>query len=187
MVAPDLTAPRFRYKTHSNLNTDLITRFKAKYPQYSHYDTSLLIKALKMHNGLIWQQVLDSRDGVELPELGNLFIGSWKGSKKGATAWKQSVELGIRVSHRNWDTDNRLCKIVYSNYHTRLKNRAIWYFTGVRQFKRAVKTVASKNWTKYIRMDDFRNLQLLFDKCQFRDRARARQKEDLVRYNEFDI
>lgn len=188
MNSPDLNAPRFRPEVHCVINKEFFARFKVKYPQYSDYPDIALEKAIKYHNGLIWNQVIDSRDGVELQSrMGLLFIGTVPQRKKKYVAWKKSIELGVKVFHKNWDTDNRICKIFYSNYGCKIDRGHLWWFNGVRQFKRAVPKTAVKQWMKYVRVDDFRSIWDIFKKSQFRDKCRSRQKEELKVYNDFDI
>ena len=56
----------------------------------------------------------------------------------------------------NLDTDGKLAKIFYTNLSTkyRFKNRELWQFKAVRQFKRTVAEVYPKQWNKYIVMEN---------------------------------
>lgn len=190
MRAPDLNAPRYREKVHQVLNPGFIEDFKAKYPQYSEYSTSALIKAIKKHNGLIWKHVIDSRDGVELSSgLGLMFIGVMpeKTKSQEPVDWKKSIELGVKVHHRNLQTSGRKFRIVYSRFSANLKYKRIWCFHGVRQFARSVAQQVPPKWNSLIRVEDYALIQESFKKAEFKDKARIRNKEELKTYNSLEI
>ena len=82
-----------------------------------------------------------NRDGVELPDsLGYLFIGTCPPAKGVNTDYSLSKEYGKVLQNKNWETDGNIGKIFYTNYSTkyRFKNRELWQFTAVRNFKRSV-------------------------------------------------
>ena len=58
------------------LNKKLLMEFKEKYPAYANIDNNKLKKIIKVYNTKLWNEVVNSREGVELPDsLGYLFIG----------------------------------------------------------------------------------------------------------------
>lgn len=190
MKAPDLNAPRFRYKFAQTLSLTFIKSFKLKYPQYAQYKDQDLISALKEHNRLITEHTIESRDGVELHAgMGTVFISTVPTKKSRPIAYKKSIELGMKVYHKNWDTDNKMAKIHYVNFNTKYKFALnhLWTFTPVRQYKRRVSVEYPKQWRKYILMDNTISLWDIFNKREYKDKARSRQKEDLQTYSEFDI
>ena len=154
---PDLNAPRYREKVFSILNTETLKEFKDKYPVYKNINDNKLKKVIKLFNENIWKEVIENRNGVELPDsLGYLFIGTCPASKSVNTDYALSKQYGKVLQNKNWETDGKVAKIFYTNYSTkyRFRNRELWQFKAVRQFKRAVAKSYPKKWTKYIIMDN---------------------------------
>ena len=123
---PDVKAPRFRPDVYNVMNKKFFDSFREKYPKYKDLDNSALKKIGKTFNQTIYQAVIDGRDGIELPEqLGWLFIGTCKQSKKQNTDFAKSKQYGTRVSNNNWATDGRSeerrvgkeCRSRWSPYH----------------------------------------------------------------------
>ena len=154
---PNLNAPRYREKVFSILNTETLKEFKDKYPIYKNINNDKLKKVIKLFNNNIWKEVIENRNGVELPDsLGYLFIGTCPASKNVNTDYALSKQYGKVLQNKNWETDGKVAKIFYTNYSTkyRFRNRELWQFKAVRQFKRAVAKSYPKKWTKYIIMDN---------------------------------
>ena len=154
---PNLNAPRYREKVFSILNTETLKEFKDKYPVYKNINNDKLKKVIKLFNKKIWKEVIENRNGVELPDsLGYLFIGTCPASKNVNTDYALSKQYGKVLQNKNWETDGKVAKIFYTNYSTkyRFRNRELWQFKAVRQFKRAVAKSYPKKWTKYIIMDN---------------------------------
>ena len=120
-----------------------------------------------MFNERIWKEVIENRDGVELPDsLGYIFIGTCPAAKSVNTDYALSKKYGKVLQNKNWETDGKVAKIFYTNYSTkyRFKNRELWQFTAVRQFKRAVAKSYPKKWTKYIRMENKKRVADMYKK-----------------------
>lgn len=65
---PDLNAPRYRPKKLNLTNVNFYNKFLQDNP---HVETICLDKfkeIINIFNGKIWETVIDTRDGVELPE-----------------------------------------------------------------------------------------------------------------------
>ena len=153
---PNLNAPRYREKVLSLLNLELIKEFKDKYPAYVNIDNSKLKNIIKLYNTKLWEEVINSREGVELPDsLGYLFIGTCPAAKSVNTNYSLSRQYGKVLENRNLATDGKIAKIFYTNLPTkyRFKNRELWQFKAVRQFKRAVAKTYPEQWPKYIVME----------------------------------
>ena len=153
---PNLKAPRYRDKVLGLLNADLINEFKEKNPIYLNIDNNKLKNIIKLFNERIWKEVIENRDGVELPDsLGYIFIGSCPAAKSVNTDYALSKKYGKVLQNKNWQTDGKVAKIFYTNYSTkyRFKNRELWQFTAVRQFKRSVAKTYPEKWNKYIKME----------------------------------
>tara|TARA_R100000808_G_C2123835_1_gene134498 strand:- start:282 stop:818 length:537 start_codon:yes stop_codon:yes gene_type:complete len=164
---PNLKAPRYRDKVLGLLNADLINEFKEKYPIYSNIDSKKLKKVINLFNERIWKEVIENRDGVELPDsLGYIFIGTCPAAKSVNTDYALSKQYGKVLQNKNWKTDGKVAKIFYTNYSTkyRFKNRELWQFTAVRQFKRSVAKTYPKKWNKYIKMETKRRVADMYKK-----------------------
>lgn len=164
---PNLNAPRYRNKVLSILNAETLKEFKDKYPAYKNIDNQKLKNVIKFFNEKIWQEVIENRDGVELPySLGYLFIGTCPAAKSVNTDYALSKKYGKVLQNKNWDTDGKVAKIFYTNYTTkyRFRNRELWQFTAVRQFKRAVAKTYPKKWTKYIIMSNNKKVAHMYKK-----------------------
>lgn len=186
---PDLKGPRYRKTTHNVLNASFLKDFKAKYPKYADLDNKKLKSIIETYNGVLWQMVIDEREGVELPEgLGFLFIGTATVKSENPDPEK-SAELGVAVTHMNWSTNNRVCKIFYTNYPSkyRFANREVWTFSAVRQFKRSVSKAYVANWERYIVIDNLSKISHLYRKMNNKFYDERRLPELLEKYDEFQI
>lgn len=168
---PDLNAPRFRPKKLNLTNADMHEAFLAAHPKHQ-VSLSEFKEVISVFNGKIWQNVIERRDGVELPEqLGFLFIGSCPRKKGENTNYKQSAEYGVKIQNRNWESDQFTAKIFYTNFETkyRFKHHELWGFEGLRDFKRTVAKTYPVEWKKYVQVDNLIRISLLFRKQKFKD------------------
>ena len=136
---PDLNAPRYRPKKLNLCNKDFISSFKTAFPKYKDVPDDVLKNIITAFNGKIWKTVVELRDGVELPEqLGYIFIGSCP-RKKSNVDFKKSEHYGTVLQNQNWESDQFVAKIFYTNYETkyRFKNHDLWGFKGLRDFTRS--------------------------------------------------
>lgn len=187
---PDVTAPRFRPETHNVLNKEFFEKFKEKYPRYKSLNNAQLRQIAKVFNQTVYQTVIDTRDGVQLPELiGWLFIGTCQQSKKTNIDFAKSHKYGVTVTNRNWESDGKLAKIFYSNYAPKhkMRNREVWSFTACREFKRAVAKSYPENWNMYLMVDPTKKLNLLYSKAVYKDKMAKETEKALKNYNEFDL
>ena len=187
---PDITAPRFRPDVYSVLNNEFFDKFKKKYPKYKTIDNSTLRKVGKTFNQLIYQTVIDTRDGIQLPEsIGWIFIGTCQESKKKNIDFAKSHKYGVIVTNRNWETDGKLAKIFFSNYTQKhkIKNREFWSFTACREFKRTVAKTYPINWNIYIVVDATKKLNMIYQNAMHKEYKIKETKKALESYNDFDI
>lgn len=186
---PDLKAPRFRPKKLNLTNAGFYEQFLKDNPKYSDLSVSQFKEIIKVFNGKIWNTIVDYRDGVELPEqLGYLFIGSCP-RKKSNVDFKKSEHYGVVLQNQNWESDQYLAKIFYTNYETkyRFKNHELWGFKGVRDFTRTVGQVYPKEWKKYVVMDNMMRASRLF-RIHKDEHNRKIETIDLLKdYNEFNL
>jgi hypothetical protein len=165
--APDLNAPRYREKVLGLLNNKLLKEFKEKYPAYANIDNNKLKKIIKVYNTKLWNEVVNSREGVELPDsLGYLFIGTCPAAKSVNPDYSLSKKYGKVLQNRNWETDGKIAKIFYTNYSTkyRFKNRELWQFKAVRQFKRSVASTYPNQWNKYVIIENKKRVADMYKK-----------------------
>ena len=162
---PNLKAPRYRRKVHKLINNDYYNRFFKKHPQYKDKRKTDVYQIIKTFNEYVCQEVINNRDGVELPEsLGWLFIGTCASKNKNNIDLAKSMKYGIKVSNKNWKTDGKLAKIFYSNYAPKYKykHREYWGFEACRNFKRAVSKSYSDNWPIYIEIPPNKKIKALY-------------------------
>jgi len=187
---PDVKAPRFRPRKYSVLNKEFFEKFKKKYPKYKDLEDKYLRQVMKDFNKIIYQTVIDTRDGVQLPELiGWLFIGTCEQSKKQNVDFAKSKKYGVTVTNKNWETDGKLAKIFFSNYAPKhkMRNREFWGFTACREFKRAVARSYPENWNMYLTAYNNKQIKLTYQKVFVKDLREKNTERALKTYNEFDI
>lgn len=188
---PDVTAPRYRLCSMRLIDEDMLSRFKEKHPEFKHITMTQFRSIIKTFNGKLWEEAVNHRDGVELPEgLGYIFIGTCPSPKKTNTDYSKSLSLGTRVRHRNFESDNYLCKIFYTNYANkyRFKNREVWMFEGIRQFKRTASKVYPEKWATYVKVDSYLHINKLYQRHKRKEWSIQKNIDDLPdNYNEFDV
>lgn len=112
----DLNAPRKRKEYKEIVTKEFWDRFRAAYPKYSELPDKVLKDKLGMINEAYGEQIITHRDGFEFPNrLGQLFIGTCQKTKNKIPDNAKSQELGVEVNHKNWESDEKFCKIFYSN------------------------------------------------------------------------
>jgi hypothetical protein len=186
---PDLKAPRFRPKKLNLTNAGFYEQFLKDNPKHSDLSVSQFKEIIKVFNGKIWNAVVDCRDGVELPEqLGYLFIGSCP-RKRSNVDFKKSEHYGVVLQNQNWESDQYVAKIFYTNFETkyRFRNHDLWGFKGVRDFTRMVGQTYPKEWKKYLVVDNFIKISKIFRMNKQRDLKDIETQDLLKDYDEFNL
>jgi hypothetical protein len=189
---PDLTAPRCRQANHTVLNKKFLEEFAEKNPKYKNINMTDVRKILNTFHGQIWDHALHNRDGVELPEsLGYVFIGTCFSPKKYNTNFGESIKSEVTIRHRNFESDNFLAKIFYTNYANKykFKNRELWTFSAIRDFKRGVARVYPEKWKMYLQVENGKHITKYLKKY-FKNNWFKKNEENFVidpLYNEFDL
>ena len=186
---PDLKAPRFRPKKLNLTNAGFYEQFLKDNPKHSDLSVSQFKEIIKVFNGKIWNTVVDCRDGVELPEqLGYLFIGSCP-RKRSNVDFKKSEHYGVVLQNQNWESDQYVAKIFYTNFETkyRFRNHDLWGFKGVRDFTRMVGQTYPKEWKKYLVVDNFIKISKIFRMNKQRDLKDIETQDLLKDYDEFNL
>jgi len=187
---PDLNAPRYRPTKLNLTNVDFYNRFIQENPKYSNLSIEEFKNVIKTFNGKIWETVINERDGVQLPEqLGYIFIGSCPRKITENTDYSKSSHFGVKIQNRNWESDQFVAKIFYTNFETkyRFKNHELWGFSGLRDFKRSVAIHYPKDWKKYIQVDNLLKVSRLFRVEKFKHFKIDETAELLKTYDEFNL
>lgn len=186
---PDLNAPRYRPTKLNLTNVDFYDRFIQDNPKHASLTINQFKNIITTFNDLIWRAVINERDGIQLPEqLGYLFIGSCP-RKKNNVDFHKSQKHGIVLQNQNWESDQFLAKIFYTNFETkyRFKNHELWGFKGVRDFTRTVGKTYPKEWKKYIQVDNKLKISRLFRLEKFKHFKTDETAELLKNYDEFNL
>ena len=187
---PDLKAPRFRPKKHNLLNREFCDKIREKGDMFKDLTDKQIKDVVTSFNKNIWQSVIDNRDGVELLEqLGYIFIGTCQRAKSYNTNIKSSLQYGLKVQHQNWESDQYLAKIFYTNFETKYRFRfhEMWGFTALRDFKRTLAKEYPKQWKKYVIVDNFIKISKLFRSYIVKDKIKNETEILLNEYDEFDM
>lgn len=201
---PDLSSPRCRggvYHIIKKSNNQylkgkhtpqFLKEFKEKYPQYKDVSMENVLNILETFHGKLWEYALHNRDGIELPEgLGYIFIGTCASAKKYNVDFGNSIKEGFTLRHRNFESDNYLAKIFYTNFSSKykFKNREMWYFKATRNFKRSVPKVYKENWKTYVQVESGRNISKYLKNAKKVSFFKNKRKNYIVddSYNEFDL
>jgi hypothetical protein len=188
--SPDLKAPRYRPEVHTIMNKEFFESFKKKHPKYKDLDNVELRKIVKYFNNTLYQTVIDTRDGVQLPEqIGWLFIGTCQSPKKQNIDFVKSKKYGVAVTNKNWETDGKLAKIFFTSYALKhkMKNREFWGFVACREFKRAVAKSYPENWNMYLVVEPTIKIKLNNTKNYLVNSTKQKNIEGLKNYNEFEL
>jgi hypothetical protein len=187
---PNLKAPRFRPEMHSVLNKEFFDDFRKKHAKYKDYTNVELRDIIKAFNKLVYTNVIEKRDGVQLPEtIGWLFIGTCQRSKKANIDYAKSNKYGVTVTNNNFDTDGKLAKIFFTSHAPKhkMKNREFWSFVACREFKRAVSKNYPENWNMYVVVDATTKLRRIYQKTVAKNIAVNKENQALKSYNEFEL
>jgi len=187
---PDLNAPRFRPKRSNILKRTLYEDFLKKYPQYADVDLETFKTIIRIFNKKLYEGIIENRDGVELPDgLGYIFMGTCPAAKTQNIDRAKSLQYGVTASHQNWDSDNNLMKIFYTNHTTKypLQNKQVWAFKAVKQFRKAASDAYKENWTMYIVVDPTKKISTMFNKIRKRDFVKEDVQHIPDDYNEFKM
>lgn len=187
---PDLSAPRFRPKKLNILTKEIHKDFIARYPKYKNVPYEVYKEIVTEFNGKIWEEVIENREGVELPEqLGYVFIGTCPRKVSENVDYYKSKMYGKKIQHQNWESDQYTAKIFYTNFEVKYRFRFhhMWGFSAVRDFKRTVGMTYPENWKKYPVIDNFQKISRLLRKVHKLDTIATDTEQQLLDYDEFDL
>lgn len=187
---PDLNAPRFRLPVHGTLNYAFCESAKKKHAELAGLDNSTIIGVIRTVNRVFREQAISHRDGVELPkQLGNIFIGSCPPKVYPNVNYQESVKHLRLVQHRNWESDQFLMKIFYTNYETKyhFRHHELWGFQACRTFTRTASEAYVREWKKYIQIDHCLKISRMFRTSHYKISMQQKLERELETYNELDL
>lgn len=187
---PDLSAIRYRIKRKNIISDEYYESFIKKHPNCKNISKKDLRRIVTAFNTKIWEQIIQYRDGIELPEgLGNIFVGSCPRVEKENIDYGKSIKYGTKVTHKNYDTDGHVSKIFYTNYSVKykIKDRNLWGFSACRFFKRAVTKAFKEDFKKYIVVDNTTKVSHLYVKNFQKEKMQMKTNAALEFYDEFDM
>tara|TARA_R110000772_G_scaffold224422_1_gene335059 strand:+ start:1736 stop:2239 length:504 start_codon:yes stop_codon:yes gene_type:complete len=152
---PNVKSSRVKMKSSRVMNDGALREFKKKHPEHKDITLTKFNAIVKQFNVNIVDEVISNKNGISLPELiGQILIISFPKSKKKAVDFGASNKSGVLTYHRNWDTEDRLGKIVYYSGRYSIRYSYLWGFTPARGFKNKMSEVYRKLWAKYIYVDN---------------------------------
>jgi hypothetical protein len=190
MKKPDLKAPRCRKGWKTLLTVETLKAFKEKYPEYKNITFSDFKTIIQTFNNNIVHGIIENRNGVELPDgLGYIFMGSCETPKQKNIDFKKSQELGVIVTHRNWDSDNKLLKIFYTNSTAKypFQNKQLWSFKAVKHFRKRASEAFRDNSSKYVEVESTIKISTMFVKQKRKDYLKNLNPIIPETYNEFNL
>lgn len=142
---------RFRRKYDTLLNGDVLKMFIDKFPEHKSLTIHQFKQIVQTFNRLMADGFIENRNGIELPNrLGFLFIGSCEPASQRPINYIASKTNNQRITYGNWDTDNLLMKIFYTNHLKQVfKNGNLWSFRATREVRKRASAYYIKNWQKY--------------------------------------
>jgi len=190
MKQPNVKGPRFRKQFLTLRGADYLKAFKKRYPEYKDLTSREFRDIIKTFNMNLVDCVLENRNGVELPEgLGYIFIGTCPPAKKKNVDYKKSIEFGTVALFKNWDSDNRLMKIFYTNRNTKFPflHREVWSFKAGKEFRHKASVQYRENWAKYVEVPATKGMDALFDRIKKKERVKSFKPIIPEDYNDFKL
>lgn len=190
MNKPDLNGPRFREKRISVLTLKTLAAFKEKHPKYANLSLAQFKDIMITFHGKLTEGIIENRNGIELPEgLGFIFMGTCSTPKKKNIDFKKSIEFGVKATHKNWDSDNKLLKIFYTNHNAKypFHNKQVWAFKAVKQFRKAASEAYIADFTKYIEVSPMAKISAKYDRHRKKEYAKNLTAIVPEGYDEFKI
>lgn len=185
----NLNGPRFRAKRLCTTTDEWLTEI-AESEDCLVKDKSKIKKILRKTNEAIANAVIEFRDGIELPEqLGYLFLGTCQPKIRKNVDFKTTTHYLKVIQHRNWESDNYLAKIFYTNYETKYKFKFndMWGFKACRGFTTEVGKTYPQNWKRYIQIDHTLKVSKLYRKSKLEEKKEIEHKIALQTYNPLDL
>lgn len=153
--APNRKGKRMRRKSTSIMDRTRFLKFIELHPEYKGMSITQVNAVVKEFNNNIIEAVIENREGVSLPErLGELIILAFPSPKRKIIDFGESNKAGELRYHGNWESDNKIGKIVYGNACGSIKNGRFLGLIPSRNFKQRMSKAFVKFWQKYIYVDN---------------------------------
>ena len=188
-VKRNLNGPRFRAPRLDTLSEEWLTEI-VNSKDCLVKDKLIVKNIIKRTNKEIGNTIIDFRDGIELPEqLGYMFLGTCQPKVRKNVDFKTTDHYLKVIQHRNWESDNYLAKIFYSNYETKYKFKfnELWGFKGCRNFTKEVGRKYPENWKKYIQVDHTLKIASLYRSAMYQDERKELDQYRLENYNPLEL
>jgi nucleoid DNA-binding protein len=188
---PDLSQPRYRVAAREIDGSDFYKSLCEKVPKAKALGHSNIKALIKEFNESITQYIMDNREGVELFEsLGFIFIASCKTKNGNNIDFAKSKKYGVKVTHKNYETDGKLGKIFYTSYNAKykMKDNNIWVFKPSRKFKRTVAKIYPEQCGMYMELTRNEKVSAMIEMMVKKfDKGKAFAIKKIEDYNEFDL
>lgn len=146
----DLHKPRVTEKKGKVIAYKEVRDFNKQHPSYD-LKKSDIIKIMRTFNSNMADETMNNIYGVVLPEnIGVILINNAGKPKNRPVDYAKSKATGVKVYHKNWDTDNNLMRIVFMNktLRTVVKNTKLFGFNPLQQYKKKASKYFVKNWMR---------------------------------------
>jgi hypothetical protein len=163
-LKPNRKGPRFKAPRLITTSPEWLAEI-SKDPDCMVKDTKKIRQVIQAVNKGIAETVVYTRDGIELPEqLGYLFLGTCQPKVRKNVDFKKTEYYTKVIQHRNWESDNYLAKIFYTNFETKYKFKfhELWGFKAERNFTKMVGQEYPKNWKMYRQIDHTLKISRLY-------------------------
>lgn len=181
--------PRYRAVRLNTLSQEWLSEI-AKNPDCKIKDIEKIKKIVVSTNKAITNTIVDERDGIELPDqLGYMFLGTCQPKVRKNIDFKTTDYYLKVIQHRNWESDNYLAKIFYTNYETKYKFKfnELWGFKACREFTQKVGREYPQNWKKYIQVDHSLKVARLYRKYIYEQDRKIIDRDRLEDYNPLEL
>lgn len=132
-----------------------VSQFNKKYPEHPSIRKEDILKVIRMFHSNIVDETMNNIYGVSLPEnIGVIKIVNNGATKTRPVDFKTSLEVGKIVRYRNWDTDNNVMSIRYSQVKRglRIKHSQVYSFVAIRSYKKLASAYFRKNWQRCVKI-----------------------------------
>lgn len=187
---PDVKAPRFRKRVKYVISNDFLDKFRRRFPEHRLIKHEMFSEIMQVFHDQLIQGIIDNRDGIELPEgLGFIFVATCQKAKKPKIDYKASIAANRKITFQNWESDNRLMKIMYSNTAVKYKlsNKQVWGFRVCRSGRLTISNRYRQQWQKYHVIPNMKGIHKMFENRVRKNSFRERKQILPADYNEFKM
>lgn len=167
---PDLHKPRLRLDKPKTalVSKEFLKYYLKKNPEAEIRTVTKMREVMARFHEEVANIISTTRDGFELPMIGYIVVASCdrphKKNSEGMYDFKKSAELNAGVKHINFDTDMKLCKILFTLYPIKYKFTLskLWCFKATKRFRKIVSTNYKKNYQIFFELKRYMKVSSLF-------------------------